>query len=131
MFTPIYFMVLVICFFLVSGHHYNLLSYLPSVHLLAILVDCIHIISTAFYSTLRAIIYVRSLGLDKLTNAFGLTALAMGLGVFIGTTAGGILNDLTGDYTASFAFAGICIIVAGALKLLLPYLMRRVAAVRK
>ncbi|XP_073845958.1 tarag [Musca autumnalis] len=83
-------------------------------------------IAPAFYSTLRAIIYVRSLGLDKLTNAFGLTALAMGMGVFIGTTAGGILNDLTGDYTASFAFAGICIIVAGALKLLLPYLMARV-----
>ncbi|XP_058984819.1 uncharacterized protein LOC131805557 [Musca domestica] len=79
-------------------------------------------IAPAFYSTLRAIIYVRSLGLDKLTNAFGLTALAMGMGVFIGTTAGGILNDLTGDYTASFAFAGICIIVAGALKLLLPHL---------
>uniref|UniRef100_A0A1I8PGX5 Major facilitator superfamily (MFS) profile domain-containing protein n=1 Tax=Stomoxys calcitrans TaxID=35570 RepID=A0A1I8PGX5_STOCA len=79
-------------------------------------------IAPAFYSTLRAIIYVRSLGLDKLTNAFGLTALAMGMGVFIGTTAGGILNDLTGDYTASFAFAGICIIVAGSLKLLLPHL---------
>lgn len=130
MFTPIYFMVLVICFFLVSGHHYNLRPP-PLIIWVAILVDCIHIISIAFYSTLRAIIYVRSLGLDKLTNAFGLTALAMGLGVFIGTTAGGILNDLTGDYTASFAFAGICIIVAGALKLLLPYLMRRVAAVRK
>ncbi|KAI8123870.1 Monocarboxylate transporter 3, partial [Lucilia cuprina] len=81
-------------------------------------------IAPAFYSTLRAIIYVRSLGLDKLTNAFGLTALAMGMGVFIGTTAGGILNDFTGSYTASFVFAGICICLSGALKLILPYLIK-------
>ncbi|XP_065366934.1 uncharacterized protein Targ [Calliphora vicina] len=81
-------------------------------------------IAPAFYSTLRAIIYVRSLGLDKLTNAFGLTALAMGMGVFIGTTAGGILNDFTGSYTASFVFAGICICTSGALKLVLPYLIK-------
>lgn len=73
---------------------------------------------------MRAIIYVRSLGLDKLTNAFGLTALAMGMGVFIGTTAGGILNDITGSYTASFIFAGICICASGTLKLVLPYLIK-------
>ena len=68
---------------------------------------------------------MRALGLDKLTNAFGLTALAMGLGVFIGTTAGGVLNDLTGSYTAAFIFAGICICLSGGLKLLLPYLLKR------
>lgn len=89
----------------------------------AFLVVCVCIIA-AFYSTLRAIIYVRSLGLDKLTNAFGLTALAMGMGVFIGTTTGGILNDFTASYTASFIFAGCCICASGALKLVLPYLIK-------
>lgn len=72
------------------------------------------------YATLRAIIYVRYLGLPKLTNAFGITALAMGLGVFIGTTFGGYLVGQTGGYTAPFAFAGVCIMLSGSLKLILP-----------
>lgn len=75
---------------------------------------------SAVYATLRAIIYVRYLGLPKLTNAFGITALAMGLGVFIGTTFGGFLVGQTGGYTAAFAFAGVCIMLSGGLKLILP-----------
>uniref|UniRef100_A0A1A9URD9 Major facilitator superfamily (MFS) profile domain-containing protein n=1 Tax=Glossina austeni TaxID=7395 RepID=A0A1A9URD9_GLOAU len=73
-------------------------------------------IAPACYSTLRAIIYVRTVGLEKLTNAFGLTALAMGLGVCLGTTAGGVMLEMTGSYTVPFAFAGICIIISGVLK---------------
>ncbi|KAH8305930.1 hypothetical protein KR018_004601 [Drosophila ironensis] len=77
-------------------------------------------VAPAVYSTLRAIIYVKYVGLSKLTNAFGICALAMGLGVFIGTTVGGMLVGLTDDYTGPFAFAGLCIIVSGLLKLTLP-----------
>ncbi|XP_028894903.2 uncharacterized protein LOC105210363 isoform X2 [Zeugodacus cucurbitae] len=80
-------------------------------------------VAPAFYSTLRAIIYVRALGLDKLTNAFGLTGLAMGLGVFLGTTTAAILNGLTHSYHAAFAFSGMCLITAGVLKLILPTFM--------
>ncbi|XP_053963364.1 uncharacterized protein LOC128866559 isoform X1 [Anastrepha ludens] len=82
-------------------------------------------VAPAFFSTLRAIIYVRVIGLEKLTNAFGLTTLAMGLGVFLGTTAAAILNDLTHHYNAAFAFSGVCLIMAGALKLILPTLIRQ------
>ncbi|XP_032293102.1 monocarboxylate transporter 9 isoform X1 [Drosophila virilis] len=81
-------------------------------------------IAPAVYATLRALIYVRYLGLTKLTNAFGITALAMGLGVFIGTTLGGLLLDKTGGYVVPFAFAGLCIMLAGALKLILPALLK-------
>ncbi|XP_050324546.1 uncharacterized protein LOC126755873 [Bactrocera neohumeralis] len=81
-------------------------------------------VAPAFFSTLRAIIYVRALGLDKLTNAFGLTGLAMGLGVFLGTTTAAILNGVTHRYNAAFAFSGFCLITAGVLKLILPSLMR-------
>ncbi|XP_034476018.1 uncharacterized protein LOC117783002 [Drosophila innubila] len=77
-------------------------------------------VAPAVFATLRALIYVRYLGLSKLTNAFGITALAMGLGVFIGTTFGGLLVDKTGGYTAPFAFAGLCITFSGVLKLILP-----------
>lgn len=75
---------------------------------------------TAVYSTLRALIYVRYLGLSKLTNAFGITALAMGLGVFMGTTIGGVVISITQSYMMAFAFAGVCLILSGTLKLILP-----------
>ncbi|KAL7735813.1 hypothetical protein ACLKA6_017817 [Drosophila palustris] len=77
-------------------------------------------VAPAVFATLRALIYVRYLGLSKLTNAFGITALAMGLGVFIGTTFGGLLVDKTDGYMAPFAFAGLCITFSGLLKLILP-----------
>lgn len=80
---------------------------------------------TAFYSTLRAIIYVRTLGLEKLTNAFGLTAMAMGFGVFFGTTIGGLMYEFTKSFTLPFLFAGICIILSGTLKLILPLLKKK------
>ncbi|XP_002062771.2 uncharacterized protein LOC6639881 isoform X2 [Drosophila willistoni] len=81
-------------------------------------------VAPAVYSTLRAIIYVRYLGLSNLTNAFGLTALAMGLGVFIGTSIGGVLVDQTKSYTAVFALAGLCIMSSGAIKLFLPTVVK-------
>ncbi|BFG03856.1 uncharacterized protein DMAD_02985 [Drosophila madeirensis] len=81
-------------------------------------------VAPAVYATLRALIYVRYLGLSKLTNAFGITALAMGMGVFIGTTLGGILVQATHGYTAAFALAGLCIMLSGSLKLLLPTMVR-------
>ncbi|XP_067633178.1 uncharacterized protein Targ [Eurosta solidaginis] len=77
-------------------------------------------VAPALFSTLRAIIYVRTLGLDKLTNAFGLTGLAMGFGVFVGTTIAALLNGWTHSYNAAFAFSGVCLISAGILKLILP-----------
>ncbi|XP_017476628.1 PREDICTED: uncharacterized protein LOC108366676 [Rhagoletis zephyria] len=80
-------------------------------------------VARAFFSTLRAIIYVRTLGLDKLTNAFGLTGLAMGFGVFLGTTIAAVLNGWTKHYNAAFAFSGICLIIAGVLKIILPTLI--------
>ncbi|XP_030387681.1 uncharacterized protein LOC115634226 [Scaptodrosophila lebanonensis] len=78
----------------------------------------------AVFATLRALIYVRYLGLAKLTNAFGISALAMGLGVFIGTTSGGVLIEQTGGYTIAFAFSGSCIMIAGGLLLALPTIVR-------
>ncbi|CAD6996584.1 unnamed protein product [Ceratitis capitata] len=80
--------------------------------------------SKTFFSTLRAIIYVRTLGLERLTNAFGLTGLGMGLGVFLGTTTAAILNGLTHRYNAAFAFSGVCLITSGVLKVILPSFIR-------
>ncbi|XP_043643224.1 uncharacterized protein LOC122613221 isoform X2 [Drosophila teissieri] len=81
-------------------------------------------VAPAVYSTLRGLIYVKYLGLSKLTNAFGITSLAMGMGAFIGTTIAGKMVGFTGNYTAAFCFAGICLIISGILKLLLPGLIK-------
>lgn len=78
---------------------------------------------TAYFSSLRSIIYVEVLGLEKLTNSFGLTSLVMGIGSFAGTALGGVLVDATGKYMATFAFAGACLMIAGALKIALPHII--------
>ncbi|XP_032585732.1 uncharacterized protein LOC6580981 isoform X2 [Drosophila mojavensis] len=81
-------------------------------------------VAPAVYATLRALIYVRYLGLSKLTTAFGITALVMGVGVFLGTTLGSVMVETTGGFMAAFAFAGLCIIMSGMLKLILPVLIK-------
>ncbi|XP_016946509.1 uncharacterized protein LOC108022175 isoform X2 [Drosophila biarmipes] len=81
-------------------------------------------VAPAVFSTLRGLIYVKYLGLAKLTNAFGITSLAMGVGAFTGTTVGGELVGTSENYTAAFIFAGLCLISSGALKLLLPALIK-------
>lgn len=48
----------------------------------------------------------------------------MGMGAFIGTTIAGKLIGITGNYSAAFCFAGLCLIVSGFLKLLLPLLIK-------
>ncbi|XP_039481538.1 uncharacterized protein LOC120445300 isoform X2 [Drosophila santomea] len=81
-------------------------------------------VAPAVFSTLRGLIYVKYLGLSKLTNAFGITSLAMGMGAFIGTTIAGKMVGITGNYTAAFCLAGLCLISSGILKLLLPWLIK-------
>ncbi|XP_016979732.1 uncharacterized protein LOC108045062 isoform X3 [Drosophila rhopaloa] len=81
-------------------------------------------VAPAVFATLRGLIYVKYLGLSKLTNAFGITSLAMGLGVFLGTSVAGEMVGNTGDYTAAFCFAGLCLMVSGVLKLMLPALVK-------
>ncbi|XP_017039178.1 LOW QUALITY PROTEIN: uncharacterized protein LOC108086692 [Drosophila ficusphila] len=77
-------------------------------------------VASAVYSTMRGLIYVKYLGLSKLTNAFGISSLAMGMGVFLGTSIAGELVGSTRNYTPAFGFAGVCLMSSGLLVLLLP-----------
>ncbi|KAL5287608.1 hypothetical protein ACFFRR_008480 [Megaselia abdita] len=85
---------------------------------------CMFSAGTACFACLRSIIYVEILGLEKLTNSFGLTSLVMGVGSFAGTAVAGVLIDVTGKYMATFAFSGLCLVMAGALKIALPHIMK-------
>lgn len=67
----------------------------------------------ATFVSLRSIIMVELMGIEKLTSAFGLVVLCQGLSSFIGSPIAGSLSDVTGDYAISFYLAGATIGVAG------------------
>lgn len=74
---------------------------------------------------LTSVILVDLLGIDKLTNAFGLLLLFQGIGSFIGPPIAGCMYDHTQSYTASFLFAGISMVLSGLLLYLsVPILQR-------
>ncbi|GIY91825.1 monocarboxylate transporter 14 [Caerostris extrusa] len=74
------------------------------------------------FATLRSIVIVELLGLEKLTNAFGLLLLFQGIASIIGAPVAGMFYDLTGSYDAPFYISGTLILLSGLLGIPLPYL---------
>lgn len=72
-------------------------------------------IAIACFSALRSIIVVDLMGLEKLTNAFGILMLFQGAAAVIGAPIAGFFMDLTGSYDASFWLAGSLITISGLL----------------
>lgn len=72
-------------------------------------------LSISFWASLRSIIAVDLLGLEKLTNAFGLLLLFQGLAAAIGTPIAGMFMDLTGSYDASFYLSGGLLTLSGVM----------------
>lgn len=60
----------------------------------------------AGYISLTSIILVDLLGLDKLTNAFGLLILFRGAAAIVGTPMAGAIKNATGSYDIPFFVAG-------------------------
>lgn len=67
----------------------------------------------AFNPPLRTIIFVKYLGLDRLTNAFGLSMLVMGFGALAGSPIAGFLIECDGTYTYAFVLSGGCQVLSG------------------
>lgn len=55
------------------------------------------------------------MGIEKLTNAFGLLMLFQGLAAVIGAPIAGALYDATGSYDCSFIFAGTLVLLSAVL----------------
>ncbi|KAJ6645605.1 Monocarboxylate transporter 14 [Pseudolycoriella hygida] len=72
----------------------------------------------AFFSVLRPVMFVRVLGLGKLTNAFGLSAAMLGVGLLTGTPIASILYERTETFTWTFISCGIFFIFSGTLVIL-------------
>ncbi|KAL7745525.1 hypothetical protein ACLKA6_015516 [Drosophila palustris] len=76
------------------------------------------------YVGLTSVILVDLLGLEKLTNAFGLLLLFQGIASFIGAPIGGWMYDLTDSYTPAFGMAGLMIALSGLVMFAIPPLQR-------
>jgi MFS family permease len=72
-------------------------------------------LAIACFASLRSILIVELMGLDKLTNAFGLLLLFQGIAAVIGSPIAGLFFDATGSYDASFYLSGSLILVSGIL----------------
>ncbi|XP_053697939.1 monocarboxylate transporter 12-like [Sabethes cyaneus] len=72
-------------------------------------------IAIACFSALRSILVVDLMGLEKLTNAFGILCLFQGLAAAIGAPIAGFFTDLTGSYNASFYISGALITISAVL----------------
>ncbi|UYV61903.1 hypothetical protein LAZ67_1007028 [Cordylochernes scorpioides] len=80
--------------------------------------------SIACFAALRSVITVELLGLERLTNAFGLLLLFQGVATMVGSPVAGLFYDSTGSYDFSFYIAGGLIAVAGIMGFGLPPVSR-------
>ena len=76
-------------------------------------------IGFAVFVSLRTIIIVDILGIDRLTSGFGLTGFVSGVSQFLGSPIAGVLYDKSGEYRFTFYMSGASIFLAGATCLVL------------
>lgn len=81
-------------------------------------------IAIACFSGLRSILVVDLMGLEKLTNAFGILMLFQGLAAGMGAPIAGFFKDYTGGYDASFWLSGALITISAILCYPLSYVKR-------
>ncbi|XP_058806582.1 monocarboxylate transporter 13 [Phymastichus coffea] len=77
------------------------------------------------YVSLTSVCLVDLVGLDRMTNAFGLVLLAQGVASFLGPPIAGALKDASGLYDPGFYVAGGMIAVSGLMLFVIPPIQRR------
>lgn len=76
------------------------------------------------YVGLTSVILVDLLGLDKLTNAFGLLLLFQGIASLVGPPFAGTLYDITSSYAPGFILAGVTILISGLMLFAIPSMQK-------
>jgi len=87
-------------------------------------------ITSGAYVGLTSVVLVDLLGLDKLTNAFGLLLMFQGIASVMGPPIIGAFYDSLKSYDAGFYFAGTMIFLSGAMLFAIPALKRYLAKKR-
>ncbi|XP_076665805.1 monocarboxylate transporter 9 isoform X2 [Andrena cerasifolii] len=81
-------------------------------------------IAISGYISLTSIILVDLLGLDKLTNAFGLLILFRGAAAIVGSPLAGAVYDATGSYSIPFFMAGFFFFMSTVTSFMAPTMKR-------
>ncbi|XP_011145465.1 monocarboxylate transporter 3 isoform X2 [Harpegnathos saltator] len=81
-------------------------------------------IAISGYISLTSIILVDLLGLDKLTNAFGLLILFRGAAAIVGSPLAGAVYDATQSYSIPFFMAGFFFFVSTVTSFMAPFMKR-------
>ncbi|XP_074599114.1 monocarboxylate transporter 1 [Brevipalpus obovatus] len=103
----------------------TLLSALLKTHTFLALYSAFFGITCGAYVSLTSVILVDLLGLEKLTNAFGLVLLFQGTGCLMGPPVVGWLFDYTKSYDPGFFWAGSVMLIGGLLLFFVPYIQKR------
>lgn len=77
-------------------------------------------ISVSGFVPMTTVFLVKYIGLDKLTNSFGLLSMIKGIATMAGPPIAGALLDSTGSYDSPFLFSGCLFVAAGVLFYFLP-----------
>lgn len=76
----------------------------------------------ACFAALRSVICVELIGVEKLSNAFGILMVFMGIGAVVGGPIAAQIKDITGNYDISFYVMGIIFAFSGVMTIRLPEL---------
>ncbi|KAF6212002.1 hypothetical protein GE061_012520 [Apolygus lucorum] len=79
-------------------------------------------LSISCWASLRSIIAVDLIGIEKLTNAFGIILMFQGFAATLGSPIAGMLYDITGSYDMSFYLSGGLLLFSGVICYPLNYL---------
>ncbi|XP_050348609.1 monocarboxylate transporter 3 isoform X2 [Nymphalis io] len=81
-------------------------------------------LSIACFASLRSILVVEYIGLEQLTNCFGLFLLFQGFGALLGAPIAGALMDMTKSYEISFYVSGGFLLLSAVMCYPVDYISR-------
>ncbi|KAE9553175.1 hypothetical protein FO519_003614 [Halicephalobus sp. NKZ332] len=92
---------------------------------LLVVYSCLFGFVVAAYICLTSIVLSDLLGVEQLTNSFGLLVVARGIATLVGTPLAGLAYSATESYDSCFIFAGVLITLSGLVSCLIPAIHRR------
>ncbi|XP_052784040.1 monocarboxylate transporter 12-like [Mya arenaria] len=87
---------------------------------LLVVYACVFGLFIGVYVSLTSVVLVDLLGLEMLTNSFGLLLMFQGIATLVGPPIAGWLYDGTGSYDISFIVAGIVVAFSGVMLFFIP-----------
>lgn len=93
-------------------------------YLMLITYSCLFGFIVSAYVCLTSILLSDLLGVERLTNSFGILVVARGISSLLGTPLAGIVFDMTQSYIAAFIFAGSLIVISGLISCCIYFVHR-------